>query len=76
MTALKNSEVLMRKARGRTAKWPVQSVAFTDAIVALMPAFEAFGSAIHAAATKDVLGRATHGCFTVTSTRVLSLIHI
>ena len=56
VSALKASETLLRKARGRTAKWPVHALPFMDAVRALMPAFEVFGSSIHAAATKDVLG--------------------
>ena len=56
IAALKQSDALLRKARGRGAKMPVHGAQFMDAIAALMPAFQVFGSAIHAAAAKDVLG--------------------
>ncbi|KAH8075251.1 glycolipid transfer protein [Aureococcus anophagefferens] len=52
----RSSRTLLRKARGRGAKMPVHGAQFMDAIAALMPAFQVFGSAIHAAAARDVLG--------------------
>ena len=53
---LRNSATYLRKARGRKAACPVHAQPFMDGIQALMPTFGAFGSAIHAAAAKDVEG--------------------
>ena len=53
---LRHSAALFKKARGRKVSAPVHAQPFMDGLQALMPTFAAFGSAIDAAATKDVQG--------------------